>query len=89
MEQTNRITSWIVLVLGIVVSADVLLTIFKHWHGYDAHSRFVAAALMLFLVVPPAMALRDEDRETSNYEHIHMVTWGYMSLLLAMMLFSR
>jgi hypothetical protein len=44
---------------------------------------------MLLLVVPPAVALRGEDRETSKYDRAQMVTWGYMSLMLATTLFGR
>jgi len=88
MEQTKPLSKWIGAFLGLVVSADVLLTIFKHWKGYDALSRCNAVVLMLFLVVPPGMALRGESTETSKYGRAQMVIWGYMSVMLATILFG-
>jgi hypothetical protein len=76
--------------MGLVVSASVLLTVFRHWHGYDFISKFLAVALIFYLLVPVASAIRGKNSDALRVSRAQQAMWwGYMSLMLATMLFSR
>jgi hypothetical protein len=98
MEQTKRAESengssferFGLMLTGLVVSAGVLLTVFRHWHGYDFISKFLALALISYLLVPVAGAIRGKNSDALRVSRAQQAMWwGYMSLMLATMLFSR
>jgi hypothetical protein len=77
-----------VLLIGLLVSASVLLTIFKHWRGYDGISKFIAVVLISYLLIPAATAIRGKSSEASKPDRAQIAMWGYMSLMLATILFG-
>jgi hypothetical protein len=92
MEQTNAgdapaIPVWMVKSLAAVVSAEALIAILRHWHGYDGSERFVAVVLICWLIAMPVIA-------TWKWKRVTRFEWSdlwptYMVLMLATMLFSR
>jgi len=77
------------LFMGLLVSAMVLMRIFERWHGFDATGKMAAVALIASLVVPPVRAIRGENSEASRFDRAQIAMWGYMSLMLATILFAR
>ncbi len=89
MEQTKTPIAagtpvWVIKSLAAVVSLDVLLTILRHWTGYDLIGKFLAVVLMAILVALPA---------ATTWGRIKRYDWqsllpAYMLLMLATMLFG-
>jgi hypothetical protein len=75
---------WAIKALAAVVTADVFITIVRHWTGFDLVSKFLAVALLANLVALPA---------ASSWGRIKRYEWqslfpAYLLLMLATSLFG-
>jgi len=86
MEQarTGGTPIWMIKVLAGAVTADVLMTIAKHWNGYDLISKFLALALLANLIVLPA-AITWGRIKRYDWQSLYP---AYLWLLLATLLFG-
>jgi len=91
MEQVNSpgvsgIPLWLVRSFAVVVTADVCMVIASSWRAYDVLGKSLAAVLLAYLAVIPAVATWRRKR-TSGIEWSNLIP-AYVLLMLATMLFG-
>ncbi len=77
---------WLIKSFAVVVTVNVCLAVFDHWKRFDWSQRFVAFALLFWLVLMPVAA-------TGSWKAAKRLDWAnlwyaYMLLMLAIMLFG-
>jgi hypothetical protein len=85
MKNTIR---FLVVALGTIVSLVAFVAVIQRWHAFNANTKFEAIVFLFVLATYPTYEIMTKNRKQEGLGRFYGLIFGYILILLAVMVFS-